>query len=188
MKIISIAHLSKCSGTLALVALLWVGAIPAQATLIGDTIGCDTEGGGLYCDMAETVVGDGPEFFLVYGEADPLIGVNVGASSIQLLWQDAFALEYTVLILTGLDWVGMVGEVTGATLELANNIDGLAQGDISFTAHSVTIDLMGTSSDGGRRSGVLISLQTEHSVPEPGTLALLGAGLIGLVLRRKRVA
>ena len=43
-------------------------------------------------------------------------------------------------------------------------------------------------SNGAVRSYIGGWLYREVSVPEPSTLALLGAGLLGLFMRRKRVA
>ena len=83
-------------------------------------------------------------------------------------WVDGTAFSYT-------DWFG--GE--------PNNNNGFSEEDF------LTLDVRGGTwgwNDEGPSSRIEQGYVMERSVPEPGTLALLGLGLAGLGLRRRRLA
>lgn len=61
-----------------------------------------------------------------------------------------------------------------------------AGNDTIATAGDVAAPYWAIFADGYTDSGYVESITVERAVPEPGTIALLGAGLIGLFTRRRR--
>lgn len=75
---------------------------------------------------------------------------------------------------------------TVATDDITAELHWAGPATIIFSDHTfLTITLFDALFDDSSSSTVLARFQT--GVPEPGTLALLGAGLIGVFVRRKRV-
>jgi hypothetical protein len=69
------------------------------------------------------------------------------------------------------------GTLVGFTL--TTNMPGLTASDVTFTGSSIEINLGGAPEDGTFTRN-LISSNDVVATPEPGTLTLLGAALIGL--------
>ena len=74
-------------------------------------------------------------------------------------------------------------KITGVTL-VGTTITGFDATRLSFTDHSVTVDMNGVGLQ-GPTSSFQLSIQTAP-VPEPATVALLLGGLGLLALRRRR--
>jgi hypothetical protein len=76
------------------------------------------------------------------------------------------------------------GTLTGTSLAFSTTSIGAGASNIAFSSYWGNLSgvglLTGTDSSNGRWSA--------HTVPEPGTLALIGLGLLGFGLRRKRIA
>lgn len=151
----------------------------AKATLIGDEVNLEIFANGQSISglLTETV-GDGVEF-----NPQNRLTFDVGASSIEitsLIGSVRFSTNID-FVFTDLDWVGETGVIVDVLLDPVQGI-----GSVSFTEDSVTFSVL----EFDRVSpGVLASIElvTRHaSVPEPGTLALLGLGLAGLAAVRQR--
>ena len=181
--------LSKLVG--GFIGLAFLGmAGSANASLIGDTVSCSVTGGGSFdCTPSSAVVGAGTEFGVGNSSFPNAIGVDLGAASVDLLFNFTGNLNRTIINLTDLDWVGAKGFLTGATLDSTSRIIGLSQSDLTTGPDSLIIDLRGTRFL--RNATASISLQTVHAVAEPATLGIFGASLLGLglmVRRRRRAA
>jgi hypothetical protein len=189
-------------------AVLLLGPLPVSATptLIGDSItGSIHSPGGMSITTQLTspqTVGSGIEFT---GRADDVFGqiwdvfVDVGASEFRIGWTETtrsgdgninFGGPGFGLSLSSLDFSppasisGVLNSsyVCSGSVFACNTFVGSGIQGLSFTADSINVDFETL------RSGEVYTFAISSAVPEPGTLALLGFGLAGLGLRRRRKA
>ena len=171
--------------------MLLLGAAPraAEASLIGDSVTCATTTAPQFnCAPATATVGSGAEFTLSVPFQD-FFSVDVAASSIT----DAFAIppdstltleNFGLLTFGSLD--SSLGDVVGVSLTTTGLITGIDASDLSFTAHSVTLDLNGNNfwanpPDSPVASAVISLLFADAAaVPGPATLLLLASAITGL--------
>lgn len=161
----------------ALAATLTFLPVPsAEAGLIGDSVTAEVQFplGTTQQGPASQTVGGGVEFD--FGQVD----IDVGDETIRffnILGGTVGAAER--YLLTDLDWVGG-GGFTGFTSSFQN----LSIAPIfGFTADSFWVTLQGGTFVG---TGAEVNVRLTQAVPEPGVLALLSLGLVGLAATRRR--
>ncbi len=157
----------------------------ANAGLIGDTVGCEQIGAGssFSCNTPSAVVGAGNEFNLGEG----FIEVDISDSIVDLLFPSSGSLGATVFVLSDLDWSLPGFALSGVSIIEQSGITGFDLSDLSFTADSLTVDLIDTDYTGQAFAQIGLQFTNPAAVPAPATLALFGLGLAGFALvRRKR--
>ena len=176
--------------------LVAVATDHASASLVGDNVNAAVvanPSNPFSVSPGSAVVTDpGVEFILGSVVFPSFTSVDVMDSSFRV--QNTFGSGFiwstgATLTLSDLDWVGQNGVITGVSLVNVIGVSGLDVTDLSFDAHSVTVNL-GDSSYSAANSGfdVLLSVSHTVAVPEPTTATLGLMGIAGLVMRRRKSA
>lgn len=175
--------MAKHLSIIAAVALaLVLGAGSANATLIGDTVTFHV--GGFTEDvLVQEGVIEIPSVANVGNGS-----IDIEASSVDLLFlRSANFSSNASWNLSGLDWVGVTGEIVDIVVTTNITDPGFS---VTFGPHALSFNLFSASVIEGQYAHV--ELITSHVgspvIPEPATMTLLGLGVAGLALRRRKLA
>lgn len=168
---------------LAAVATAALGAAtPAAASLVGTTASTTTAGSLSVAPASATVVSSGAEFTYSLGSLAVASG-NVEADSFTLTFLIGIAGSGENVITLTLNPVGQT--LTGITV--TENIVFFEPGDVTYLGNVVTLNLGDFDALGSNRfATVTFTFADVVSVPEPASLLLFGAGLVGLAGAARR--
>lgn len=158
----------------------------AHASLIGDSITAT----GTSLDKSPVVIGNDVEFTAVNG----LLNFDFGTSTLTVTAPGVTGTKYSFADLGTYVFSGFDGVITG--LSIASNgpqFDGTVVSNPSFTAHSITLDFSAAKAQNNNATLVFnIAMAGAPAqggeVPEPGTVAIIGLGLLGLAASRRKFA
>lgn len=164
----------------------------AAPTLIGDNVTINWFFPNLASLFATTsvLVGGGAE--VTCPGADPLCAgfaepgtIDIGATSIVINEQAGSA--WTGGAFNGFDFTSLDfgAGISLVGFTLTTDLAGLTNANISFTANSISFNAAGLSFADAPYT-IRLDLITSASVPEPGTLALLGIALTAVAFGRRR--
>jgi hypothetical protein len=169
----------------AVIAGSWVlAAAPAQAVLVGKTVQVEMNYDGFpYATNSGTVTPSGLDFpagsFTGYSS---LVYVTVGTGSITFGSDPSF---YTAGSFNGPIYTISPATSLAVTL-LSSDLPGFDQSLISVIGNTISLNFQGLQGANGTLVTIGVVVDPAPSVPEPASIALLGAGLLGLGFGRRR--
>ena len=139
----------------------------------------------------------GAEWFTPFGATSAILTFNLGsvlAISDVAAWVDEFWGAGNINVLTSLDGLSYSSVGSFAPTDWATNVTSYGADVFSFSPSSaqyVQLVLSGcpqplSSAGGGCGMGEVAFNSVANIVPEPGTMALLGLGLLGFAATRRR--
>lgn len=173
--------------SLAIVAFsLQFATTDAQADFIGNNLTIEWHFSSLGSIIAsETgVVGAGIEF------VERLGGSNVDVGSTTIDFFGANSQSYSAGAFNGFvftDSSDSIADFLGISITGQTGYTGFDLADINVTANRIEVNFASVGSINGPDNSVQLTVRFA-AVPEPGTLALLGIGLFGMGLARRRKA
>jgi hypothetical protein len=165
------------------IALGFIGlCLPAHATLIGATVDVQR----LYPDVSTLISDGGSTTVSGVVEYPNLASFSVNIIDTQLLIGSLAAgnLSFTGAAFNGFEFSFSGVTITGATVNGSSTF--LGSPAISIVGNKIFLNYSGLNTGNGATTSIIDVTTAASGVPEPSTLTLLGAGLLGLGFRYRR--
>jgi PEP-CTERM motif len=164
------------------VGLAFIGlSIPAHAGLIGSTVDVKE----FFPNLATMTSDDGTKTVsgaVEYPSGD--LSIDITDTQILLTWPGPGSLGFTVGAFNGYEFLFSGVSISGATVDGSSAFNPA----VSIVGNNIFLNYQGVNTGTGPDTSIINVSTSASGVPEPGTLTLLGAGLLGLGFRYKRRA